>query len=76
MYVFRPHRHRVLHLDTANGWQRITRYMIVIWQAAIPPALCAVALLIKYIIVIELYPVCGLFSSGSSPLATVAPCFD
>ena len=40
--------------------------MIVIWQAAIPPALCAVALLVKYIVFTELYPVRDLFSSGSN----------
>jgi hypothetical protein len=33
--------------------------MIVIWQSAIPPCFCAVALLVKYIVFTELHPVRG-----------------
>ncbi|KAH9976619.1 hypothetical protein BGW80DRAFT_871766 [Lactifluus volemus] len=36
--------------------RRVTRYMIVIWQSAIPPCFCAVALLVKYIVFTELHP--------------------
>ncbi|KAI9512131.1 hypothetical protein F5148DRAFT_96949 [Russula earlei] len=35
---------------------RVTRYMVVIWQAVIPPCICAVALLIKYIAFTNAHP--------------------
>ncbi|KAH9982020.1 hypothetical protein BJV74DRAFT_58047 [Russula compacta] len=36
--------------------RRVSRYMVVIWQAAIPPSLCAIALLIKYVTFTIVYP--------------------
>jgi hypothetical protein len=46
--------------------QRITRYMVVIWQAAIPPLVCALALLIKYIAFTLAHPVRGSSEPRSS----------
>ncbi|KAH9993042.1 hypothetical protein BJV77DRAFT_962033 [Russula vinacea] len=36
--------------------RRVTRYMVVTWQAVIPPCVCAVALLIKYVTFTEAHP--------------------
>jgi len=36
--------------------RRITRYMIVIWQAVIPPCFCAIGLVIKYITFTQTQP--------------------
>ena len=44
--------------------------MVVIWQAAIPPLICAIALLIKYIAFTNAHPV-----RSCSPLAREPPYF-
>ncbi|KAI0255438.1 hypothetical protein BJV78DRAFT_672325 [Lactifluus subvellereus] len=36
--------------------RRVTRFMIVIWQTAIPPCVCAIALLVKYFVFTEVHP--------------------
>jgi hypothetical protein len=33
------------------------RFIVVVWQAAIPPGLCAIALVIKYMVFTEMHPV-------------------
>ncbi len=38
------------------------RFIVVVWQAAIPPCLCAVALVIKYMVFTETHPVCYFFA--------------
>ncbi|KAH9176218.1 hypothetical protein EDB89DRAFT_1942382 [Lactarius sanguifluus] len=45
---------RRIHTEQLRG--RITRFIIVIWQAAIPPGLCAVAFVIKYMVFTETHP--------------------
>jgi len=47
--------------------------MVVIWQAVIPPCLCAVTLLIKYIAFTEAHPV---RSSGSHLLLLLPSPYD
>ncbi|KAI0297022.1 hypothetical protein B0F90DRAFT_987679 [Multifurca ochricompacta] len=36
--------------------RRISRFILVLWQAAIPPCLCAIALVIKYAVFTEMHP--------------------
>ncbi|KAF8486935.1 hypothetical protein DFH94DRAFT_7955 [Russula ochroleuca] len=36
--------------------RRVTRYIVVTWQAVIPPCVCAVALLIKYVTFTQAHP--------------------
>ncbi|KAH9019811.1 hypothetical protein EDB85DRAFT_2153461 [Lactarius pseudohatsudake] len=45
---------RRIHTEQLRG--RIMRFLIVVWQAAIPPGLCAVALVIKYMVFTETHP--------------------
>ncbi|KAF8272720.1 hypothetical protein EI94DRAFT_210962 [Lactarius quietus] len=45
---------RRIHTKQLRG--RITRFIVVVWQAAIPPGLCAIALVIKYIVFTETHP--------------------
>jgi hypothetical protein len=45
---------RRIHAEQLRG--RITRFIIVVWQAAIPPGLCAIALMIKYMTFTETHP--------------------
>ncbi|KAH9021107.1 hypothetical protein EDB83DRAFT_2320525 [Lactarius deliciosus] len=45
---------RRIHTEQLRG--RIMRFIIVVWQAAIPPGLCAVALVIKYMVFTETHP--------------------
>jgi hypothetical protein len=50
-----------LHSLTENPiWQRVMRYIVVTWQAVIPPCLCAVALLILYLTFTHAHPVRGI----------------
>lgn len=49
-----------LHSLTENPiWQRVMRYIVVTWQAVIPPCVCAVALLILYLTFTISHPVRG-----------------
>ncbi|KAI9435574.1 hypothetical protein H4582DRAFT_2059483 [Lactarius indigo] len=52
---------RRIHTEQLRGVrhpeQRIVRFIIVVWQAAIPPGLCAVTLVIKYMVFTETHPV-------------------
>jgi hypothetical protein len=41
-------------------WQRVVRYIIVTWQAVIPPCFCAVSLLILYLSFTHAQPVRGI----------------
>ena len=55
-----PSRCRVAHWqsDTENRfWQRVLRYIVVTWQAVIPPCLCAVSLLILHLTFVHAHPV-------------------
>ncbi|KAI9459855.1 hypothetical protein BJY52DRAFT_1364630 [Lactarius psammicola] len=45
---------RRIHTEQLRG--RIMRFIVVVWQAAIPPGLCAVALVIKYMVFTETHP--------------------
>jgi len=53
------------HSLTENEWQRVMRYIVVTWQAVIPPCLCAVALLIKYVTFTQAHPVRGISACTS-----------
>lgn len=46
-------------------WQRVLRYTVVIWQAVIPPCLCAVSLLILYLLFTHAHPVRGTYNNHS-----------
>jgi hypothetical protein len=63
-----PQRAVTISLLDGNDLQRVTRYMLIIWQAAIPPLLCATALLIKYIVFTKAQPV-RRFEKSDIPLA-------
>ncbi|KAN0124707.1 hypothetical protein V8E53_015670 [Lactarius tabidus] len=54
---------RRIHTEQLRG--RITRFIIVVWQAAIPPGLCAIALMIKYMIFTETHPWSASFNGSS-----------
>jgi len=43
-------------IHTEQLRERITRFIVVVWQAAIPPCLCAIALVIKYMVFTETHP--------------------
>jgi hypothetical protein len=43
------------------------RYIVVTWQAVIPPCLCAVALLILYLTFTHAHPVRGICNKHSFP---------
>lgn len=45
---------RRIHTEQLRG--RILRFIVVVWQASIPPGLCATTLLIKYIVFTETHP--------------------
>ncbi|KAH9057612.1 hypothetical protein EDB87DRAFT_1578611 [Lactarius vividus] len=51
---------RRIHTEQLRGvrhsGQRIMRFIVVVWQAAIPPGLCAVVLVIKYMVFTETHP--------------------
>lgn len=47
--------------------QRILRYIVVTWQAVIPPCLCAVSLLILYVTFTHAHPVRGICNNDRLP---------
>ncbi|SRR6266436_3079297 len=56
------------HSLTDTIWQRVSRFIVVTWQAVIPPCLCAVALLIKYLTFTRAHPVRGICNGYSFPM--------
>lgn len=53
---------RLGHPHDWNSRKRITRFIVVVWQAAIPPGFCAIALVIKYMVFTETHPVRFIFA--------------
>lgn len=53
--------------DGKTIWQRVSRYIVVTWQAVIPPCFCAVALMVLYITFTVTNPVRGICYDHSFP---------